>query len=61
MPFVTRGVDSAYPGTVGRQVAEELVKNEGSAAALSIGFVTEPDEVPTRQRDDTSRRSGSDL
>lgn len=43
------GADNA---TGGRQVAEELLKNEGGDAELTIGFVTEPDEVPTRQRDD---------
>jgi ribose transport system substrate-binding protein len=43
------GADNA---TGGKQIGEEVLKNEGADAALTIGFVTEPDEVPTRQRDE---------
>ncbi|KAE8765946.1 substrate-binding domain-containing protein [Georgenia thermotolerans] len=35
----------------GRQTAEQVLKDLGSDADLKIGFVTEPDEVPTRLRD----------
>ena len=35
----------------GKQVAEQVLKDFGSDAKLTIGFVTEPDETPTQQRD----------
>lgn len=35
----------------GRQTAEQLLKDAGASAALKVGLVTEPDEVPTVQRD----------
>jgi ribose transport system substrate-binding protein len=35
----------------GAQVAEQVLKDAGPDAKLSIGFVTEPDEVPTQLRD----------
>ena len=36
----------------GRQVGEQVLKDFGADAELKIGFVTEPDEVPTRLRDE---------
>jgi ribose transport system substrate-binding protein len=35
----------------GKQVAEQVLKDAGAGATLKIGFVTEPDEVPTQLRD----------
>jgi ribose transport system substrate-binding protein len=35
----------------GKQVADQVLKDFGTDAQLNIGFVTEPDEVPTQQRD----------
>lgn len=35
----------------GAQVAEQVLKDSGVDAKLKIGFVTEPDEVPTQLRD----------
>ncbi len=35
----------------GQQVADQVLKDLGADAQLNIGFVTEPDEVPTQQRD----------
>lgn len=42
------GADNAAGGT---QIAELVLKDLGADADLKIGFVTEPDEVPTVQRD----------
>lgn len=36
----------------GVQMAEQVLKDFGADADLQIGFVTEPDEVPTRVRDE---------
>lgn len=36
----------------GRQTAEKVLADFGADAELVIGFVTEPDEVPTRLRDE---------
>jgi len=36
----------------GRQTAEQVLADFGEDAELIIGFVTEPDEVPTRLRDE---------
>ncbi|MEE6282329.1 substrate-binding domain-containing protein [Georgenia sunbinii] len=36
----------------GRQTAEQVLADFGDDAELVIGFVTEPDEVPTRLRDE---------
>lgn len=36
----------------GAQVAEQVLADFGAEADLKIGFVTEPDEVPTRVRDE---------
>ncbi|GAA3919974.1 substrate-binding domain-containing protein [Microbacterium invictum] len=43
------GADNAAGGT---QMAEQVLTDMGADAALNIGFVTEPDEVPTVQRDE---------
>ncbi|WP_129336334.1 substrate-binding domain-containing protein [Cellulomonas endophytica] len=43
------GADNAAGG---RQMAEAVLADLGADAALQIGFVTEPDEVPTRLRDE---------
>jgi ribose transport system substrate-binding protein len=43
------GADNKAGGT---QVGEQVLKDLGADAALKIGLVTEPDEVPTVQRDD---------
>jgi len=42
------GADN-YAG--GQQMAEQVMKDLGADADLKIGFVTEPDEVPTVERD----------
>ncbi len=42
------GADN-YAG--GAQMAEQVLSDLGADAELNIGFVTEPDEVPTRVRD----------
>ncbi|GAB3618590.1 D-ribose ABC transporter substrate-binding protein [Okibacterium endophyticum] len=42
------GADN-YAG--GAQMAEQVLTDLGEDAALTIGFVTEPDEVPTLERD----------
>jgi len=36
----------------GQQMAEQVLADLGADAQLNIGFVTEPDEVPTRVRDE---------
>lgn len=36
----------------GEQMAEQVLADLGADAGLNIGFVTEPDEVPTVQRDE---------
>ena len=36
----------------GQQMAEQVLADLGADAVLNIGFVTEPDEVPTRVRDE---------
>jgi ribose transport system substrate-binding protein len=43
------GADNRAGGT---QVGEQVLEDLGADAALKIGFVTEPDEVPTVQRDE---------
>lgn len=43
------GADNAAGG---KQMAEQVLKDLGADAQLKIGFVTEPDEVPTVQRDE---------
>ncbi len=35
----------------GQQIAEQVLKDLGTDAALNIGFITEPDEVPVVDRD----------
>lgn len=42
------GADNAAGG---KQIAEQLLKDEGADAKLSIGLITEPDEVPVVVRD----------
>ncbi len=42
------GADNAEGG---RQSAEQVLADFGADAELTIGFVTEPDETPTQQRD----------
>lgn len=42
------GADNAAGG---KQMAEQVLADLGADADLSIGFVTEPDEVPTVERD----------
>lgn len=42
------GADNKAGGT---QMAEQVLKDMGADATLNIGFVTEPDEVPTVERD----------
>ncbi|GAA0485481.1 substrate-binding domain-containing protein [Microbacterium aurantiacum] len=43
------GADNAAGG---QQMAEQVLADLGADAELNIGFVTEPDEVPTVQRDE---------
>ncbi|MFD1714875.1 substrate-binding domain-containing protein [Amnibacterium flavum] len=43
------GADNSAGGT---QMAEQVLADLGADADLKIGFVTEPDEVPTVQRDE---------
>lgn len=42
------GADNAAGG---KQIAEQLLKDEGADAKLSVGLITEPDEVPVVVRD----------
>jgi ribose transport system substrate-binding protein len=42
------GADNAAGG---RQIGEQVLKDLGADAALKIGFITEPDEVPVLLRD----------
>jgi ribose transport system substrate-binding protein len=43
------GADNAAGGG---QIAEQVLTDLGADATLNIGFVTEPDEIPTVQRDE---------
>jgi len=48
------GADNAAGGT---QIGEQVLKDLGADAALQIGLVTEPDEVPVVQRDDGFKKA----